>query len=255
MGMSCLDLPTGPCSSESTAMTVGIDVEPWAMAVTSHVIVTEDVANSLVSVSDTVPQDYLWVDDPHTVEEYTSVFEKPPLRSMLHYYGSDSDEKKHPGARFFVSSLANGTETGVLREHALRLNSSVTCEKIERSEYPSPCPGKRPLVTELDRSDISLRICAPGEIGVHPWTKTRNREDIEEEVYFDFEMSEEFRQTMLVNNFTMHCTAGTSRGYFELGNAMNDNVYGPLLEKWPSAKEIENDSADFLSDWTRPEET
>lgn len=174
---------------------------------------------------------------------------------MLHYYGSDLDgEKKRPNSAFFVTSLINGTQTGVLRQHALRLNSSVTCDYIRRSEYPSTCPGERPLVTEIDRENVALRICAPGEVGLHPWSRSRNREDVEEELYFDFQMSREFRQTILVNNFTMHCTSATSRGYFELGNVMNSEAYGPLMDKWPGPETIENNSTDYFPDWSRPEE-
>ena len=239
----------------SIATTIGLDAEPWSMALTSHTLVTEDVSNSLVTVSDAVSQEYLWVDHPHATGDNNPRWDVPADRSMLHYYGSDDDgEKNNPGSAFFVTSLLNRTLTGVLREHALRLNSSITCDNIPRSEYPSTCPGERPLVTEIDTENVELRICAPGEVGRHPWSKTRNREDIEEELYIDFQLSGEL-WTVTVKNFTMRCTSATSKGYFELGNVMNQNVYGPLMNRWPDPETIENDSTDYLSDWSRPEET
>ena len=49
------------------------------------------------------------------------------------------------------------------------------------------------------------------------------------------------------DNYTMHCTASTTRGYFELGNHMNNYVYGPLLDKWPNEEYIFSETNNFLA--------
>jgi hypothetical protein len=46
-------------------------------------------------------------------------------------------------------------------------------------------------------------------------------------------------------NFTLHCKANTTRGYFELGNSQNNFTYGPLLQKWPSVEEVKLDFNDL----------
>ena len=113
-GVSCTDLPKGDCAS--SAETAGYDAQPWAMAMASHNLVVEDVANSLVTVSDKVNQEYLWVNDP--LAEDVRDYEDTLTRSTLYWYRPDplSDLKNHPGSAFFVTSLPNGTQTCVLRQ-------------------------------------------------------------------------------------------------------------------------------------------
>ncbi|KAK2755085.1 hypothetical protein FQN54_006614 [Arachnomyces sp. PD_36] len=47
-------------------------------------------------------------------------------------------------------------------------------------------------------------------------------------------------------SFTLKCEASTTRGYFELGNDRNGQIYGPLLEKWPSPEEMAREFNDYL---------
>jgi hypothetical protein len=47
-------------------------------------------------------------------------------------------------------------------------------------------------------------------------------------------------------SYTIHCTATTTRGYFELGNDWNLNTYGPLLDQWPNRVQMAED----FNDWT-----
>lgn len=148
---------------------------------------------------------------------------------------------------FFVSSAPNGTETGVLREHAIRLNSSVSCELIPKHKFPTPCPGPRPFHTSLSNRLMDVRICVPGEYGVTPWSLSRNRQDISEELFIDFEDRTPGLKSYVSKPFTIQCKASTSRGYFELGNYKNGQTYGPLLEKWPSPEEMKRDFNDYLS--------
>ena len=95
----------------------------------------------------------------------------------------------------FVAALPADTTTGVLREHIMRLNSSVSCTNLTVSAWPSTCSGTNPFQASFGYRqsyydlNLTIDVCAPGDMG-------------------------------------------TVRGYFELGNAYNGEAFGPLLEKW-----------------------
>jgi hypothetical protein len=254
--VSCIDIPYGPCRTQ--AHKVGYDTDPWAMALVDHRVVTQDVANGLATLNGIENQHNLWVDNPHSYgEDQLIQWDDPTQLTKLFLYGyRDDGEKMSPGAGYFVSSLLNGTTTGVLREHAMRLNSTVSCQNIPRSDFPKTCSGKRPVEARVQRSWSNISICAPGDISKHPWTLSRSRQIIDEELFIDFQAagSLEFMDTLGQGNYTMHCKASTSRGYFELGNAMNDWVYGPLLEEWPDDETIENETNDYIDYGKRPTE-
>lgn len=155
----------------------------------------------------------------------------------------------------FVAALEEGTTTGVLREHIIRLNSSVSCNRIPRDQFPSLCPGEYPFTRSFPHGKNLTRICVPGNFGVSPWTISRNRQDITEEIFLD--ILEECiirsepgypRSGNLTSDYTLHCTANTTRGYFELGNYRNNNSWSPLFESWPSSDFIETESNDYMSD-------
>jgi hypothetical protein len=67
------------------------------------------------------------------------------LRKALSDSGSD------PVPDFFVAGLPVGATTGVLRQHVMRLNSSVSCEEMDPDDFPSPCPGDRPFTVSWRR--------------------------------------------------------------------------------------------------------
>ncbi|OTA78493.1 hypothetical protein M434DRAFT_402231 [Hypoxylon sp. CO27-5] len=249
---SCLDIPIIGCSRFGP-MTIGYDPEPADMPRLQRDLVMQDVLGRLVTVSDLEPQPNLWPINPDSnnwIDGYTT----PPNRRIFMVYSTDFT--LNPDG-FFVTALDNGTNTGVLREHAIRLNSSVHCEHISRSEFPSPCPGAQPLETRIDRSGLRLSVCAPGNASQFPFTPSRHRQDISEDLYVDLEVSLNTASQAYADNFTVHCTASTTRGYFELGNERNHYVYGPLLDRWPDPDDIAKNFNDFRSlgaNWARPTE-
>jgi hypothetical protein len=140
----------------------------------------------------------------------------------------------------FVAALPADTTTGVLREHIMRLNSSVSCTNLTVSAWPSTCSGTNPFQASFhytesyyETTNLTIDVCAPGDMGKHPWTFSRNRQELSEEVFFRF-TGREAREENSFNkeDDVVHCTAQTARGYFELGNAYNGGAFGPLLEKW-----------------------
>lgn len=142
---------------------------------------------------------------------------------------------------FYVTAFPPDFNTGVLREHAIRFNTTVSCETVPRSSYPDICPGGRPLTGEFSSSETRNRYCVAGDYTAVPWTIDRNRQDSTEELWVDNYIPYRSAITLVssfaesgVNNITVHCAANTTRGYFELPNFYNGDTPGTLLEEWPS---------------------
>lgn len=224
---------SGECSKTALApKVIGWDMEPTQMSLTYQDDIFQEILSDLAiaRLGDLKP--HLW-NDTHRTE-------------------ADQMSLGNAGSGSFVATLEQGTSTGVLRQHIARLNSSVTCERIERSAFPSPCPGENPFTRTFSHQKNLTRICVPGKRGASPWTMSRNRQDIHEELFLDVleecelgrVQSVDFRN--LTSNYTLHCTASTTRGYFELGNYRNNQTWGPLLSTWPSPEEMESEYNDYL---------
>ncbi|KAI0424062.1 hypothetical protein F5Y09DRAFT_325489 [Xylaria sp. FL1042] len=149
----------------------------------------------------------------------------------------------------FTAAFPSNLDTGVLRYHAMRLNTSVQCEAVSRDNFPETCPGPMPFYGNLSLPsrkeeddpmyglpNIQIRWCVPGNISASPWSTNRDRQDIAEDMFVDVFMPRDpLYVDVIVANFTTHCSANTTRGYFELPNSHNNFTHGPLLEKWVSA--------------------
>lgn len=192
---------------------VGSDLEPAQMANIPAFSVLPRIVRDLAVESDRQLQPHLW----NEADTYG-------YRSPANFRNLDG----------FVAGLPSGTTTGVLREHIMRFNSSVSCANISTADYPSTCSGRTPFQASFkyDESyhpdnNATVDICAPGELGKYPWTLSRNRQELTEEVFLKLTGTRQ-------ENEVIHCKAQTTRGYFELGNVHNGGANGPLLEKWPS---------------------
>jgi hypothetical protein len=105
-----------------------------------------------------------------------------------------------------------------------------------------------------DPKNITIRICAPGHYGKLPWTLSRDRQDITEELYVDvwfpgdtniipeYAGLVDFR----ISNFTTLCTTTTTRGYFELPNYRNGYLTQPLNDKWPDKETMWSEWNDYI---------
>ncbi|KAI1321938.1 hypothetical protein F5Y16DRAFT_387995 [Xylariaceae sp. FL0255] len=248
---TCLDIPITGCSEFGPPI-VGYDPEPADMPFIQPDLILQDVLGQIGTVSDLEAQPNLWPVNPD-LNAFADGKSNPVDRQTFSAYAPNSGY--NPDG-FFVTSLVNGTNTGVLREHALRLNSSAHCQLISRSEYPSSCPGASPFITHIQRDILDLRICVLGNTSVFPFTPSRNRQDITEEMYVDLEVfPNTYNPNIDAANFTTHCVASTSRGYFELGNIHNQYVYGSLLEEWPTPQYIVQDTNDYrglATNYSRP---
>jgi hypothetical protein len=214
------------------AKEIGWDMEPTQMALTYQYEIFPQLLGELAvaSLNDVKPN--LW----------NNASDSAANKLLLQDHGSGA----------FVAALEQGTSTGVLRQHIMRLNSSVECQRIQRAAFPSPCPGDRPFTRTFSHGNNMTRICTPGSRGLSPWTMSRSRQDIVEELYIDILEQLEIGNPRLVDhrnltsNYTLRCTASTTRGYFELGNYRNNNTWSALLEKWPSPEDMATDYNNYL---------
>lgn len=149
---------------------------------------------------------------------------------------------------FFVTALDNGTTTGVLRQHVIRLDSSSKCDYIAAEDFPtlSLCPGERPFELSYNYStSLDVAVCATGNYGVSPWSLSRDRQDISEDFFMNVN-AHSSSMTADPLQFTVHCEVNTTRGYFEVGNIHNGYAYGPLLETWPDVLDMETNFNDAI---------
>lgn len=112
-----------------------------------------------------------------------------------------------------------------------------------------------PLIKTLgDTKNVTIRICAPGDYGKSPWTLSRGRQDITEELYVDVWFPGD---TALIakyagpayvplSNFTTSCSTTTTRGYFELPNYRNDYLAQPLEDQWPDNETMGSEWNDYI---------
>ena len=220
---------------------------------TPQTMVVTDVIKSLATVTDMDTQPYLW---PDTTTDWSTFLDGGDNNALANTFWAPY--KFDQNLRYFVTAFPNNTNTGVLREHIMRLNSTAQCKAIDETAFPDTCPGVDPLVvsysSEVTSSysrpgNFSIDVCVPGNLSASPWTLSRDRQDITEDIYIkvhvDYQVYEIWGSSFSANgppaNFTVHCMANTTRGYFELPNWSNDFTPGPLLEKWLDKETLEND--------------
>lgn len=223
------------------------DPEPYDLAQTPLNVVVQEVANNIALVSDADVQLNMW-HDPSTWSTGNVDDDLDANTNTFEWYFPPSQ----PGNQtFFVSAIPNNTITGVLREHAMRVNSSVECSSIDPTAFPTTCAGDRPFVTSYSSTNFSIDICVPGDYSVTPWTLSRDRQDIEEEIFVRVYISDSstfwFDTGVDATNITTHCSAATTRGYFELGNYRNDYTAGPLINQWPDNATMWAEFNDYLN--------
>jgi hypothetical protein len=87
-------------------------------------------------------------------------------------------------------------------------------------------------------------------MGTFPWTRSRDRQDLTEELYLDLVDVGGLFGTIgerLTNiSAAIRCEAKTTRGYFELGNTWINNTYSKLLDRWPSREQMLDSSNDWV---------
>lgn len=213
---------------------VGWDIEPAEYAELLVQDMSQKLIGDLADVSFNDPRPHLW----------SNTSDRDARTQLLDDITNTS----------FVAAVPQGTTTGVLREHAMRFNSSVACNRIPRSQFPSACEGDNPFTRSFTHSGNQTRICVPGTVGIPPWTLSRDRQELSEDLFLDILEEAQVREEPgypgtgnLTSDLTLHCTVHTTRGYFELGNYRNNYTWGPLLDVWPDSESMETEFNDYFS--------
>ena len=258
--VTCKDIPSWyrfeNCTGSQLYGEVGRDLEPAQMANAEYSVMLSRVSSGLASISGHESQPRLWsanttqkaADDKFSGDDIVP----DSLNHWVFQRKANSTPKTDPVPDFFVAGVPAGTTTGVLRQHLMRLSSSIRCQEVDPGEFPSQCPGDQPFNVTLEQVWVThMRICVPGDYTAFPWNLNRSRQEHVEELYIDVvDKGDTFddHPTHPTPNIshTIHCSATTTRGYFEMGNDWNHNTYGPLLEQWPDAVQM----AEEFNDWT-----
>jgi hypothetical protein len=136
----------------------------------------------------------------------------------------------------FVAQLPSTFTTGVIRQFAPRLNSTLSYEIVDVSEFPTNCdqlPGAFYVSyngTGRTYESYSLQACMPANQSSVFWKPIRRRQDLSEVLYLNISMVTE---SSYLRPTVIRVQANSTAGYFELPNYMNHNKPGPLLESDP----------------------
>lgn len=159
-----------------------------------------------------------------------------PLPTDLKALYNPSHKSSVP--RFFTTSIPVGTDTGILRAIALRLNSSLSCEAVLDTDLPSNC-YEGPAKNSTDLAERTVRICVSGDFNA---TAGEYRQDIFEDFSFNFQVINDMKASSVASangspvqadqayNFSHHCQQNTTLAYFELPNYWNNHTVQDIID-------------------------
>ena len=139
--------------------------------------------------------------------------------------------------RFFTTSLPVGTDTGILRAIALRLNSSLSCEAVLDTDWPSNC-YEDSSQSSIHLAEHTVRICVSGDFNA---SSGEDRRDISENYWFNFQVVNDTNASSRASangssvqadrgyNFGHHCQQNTTLAYFELPNYWNNHTVQDII--------------------------
>ncbi|CAG7966195.1 unnamed protein product [Penicillium salamii] len=137
----------------------------------------------------------------------------------------------------FTSPMVPRTNTGMLRQFAPRMNSSLSWTDIQIEDFPRNCSvGNgffRNYTSPIDENSgryYSLSVCMQGNLSHTPFKRTRDRQDFNETIFIS---TNYFADEASPGNATWRLTLSSTLGYFELPNKRRGGSYGPLLDKDP----------------------
>ncbi|KAL4795823.1 hypothetical protein BDV19DRAFT_388847 [Aspergillus venezuelensis] len=227
---------------------IGHDPEPPYLALCPQDIVIQRALNKIIDVTQDDVQWHLWRE---VIDEPNFPMEDQNMNTFNFYYSEGFRDHGSRRGKFFVSSLVNGTGTGVLREHAIRMDTEVQCV-VDNISFPDNCPGDRPFTTNYTSPALEVTVCGEGSFDRFPWNITRNKQELHERLWIKTQVNPSYTSpytipTALLHavNYTMRCDAISRRGWFELGNYQNNFNYQPMLETWPTSDATKNEFNDI----------
>lgn len=169
----------------SNTVTIGPEISSYMLPGISDLSVMDNIISAAVNGKFSDKQPYLWSTGPSDLK-VTSL--DANLYSSIQNPFIASKVPKN----LFTATFPIGTDTGVFRSLALRLNVSVSCASVAQSEFPPSCSGANPLDQTFSNINNSnsmpfrnsskpryrTRICAPGDILTSPWQPISDRQDV-----------------------------------------------------------------------------
>lgn len=226
---------------------IGFDPEPQELEKAPQSYIVHRTLQNIITVSSNDIQTRLWrenLDNPRGMMDT----QRLAFRWIYNDPEAEIGEEEKPGD-YYVSSILNGSDTGVLRQHAARMDSKAKCQYED--SFPEECSGDNPFTYSYNSSMTEVRVCAEGSYDKYPFTRSRNRQEISERIWFSLLWIDEETHrddgNRQMENYTMSCEATTRRGWFELGNYQNGYNPSGMLEQWPSPEEMEEDFNDYSS--------
>lgn len=260
--VTCNDQPGIVSNKDSTCDTlgfdnkvIGLDSEPSSLAACPRSTVVQRTLNKLIDVRKADVQPHLW----REVKEDENLPVNDQIMSTFRFFYQDwSSSGDQPPGTFFASPVVNGTTTGVLRQHAARMDTDVTC--IVDNNFPETCPGDRPFVTDFTSPALNVSICTEGNYDSVPWMNTRDMQNITERLWLHIHVNPDttpestaWDDLRLLGNYTIRCDATSRRGWFELGNYQNKFAHQPMLDTWPNDEAMKTQFND-VSGYDGPED-
>lgn len=234
---------TGSYPQYNAQSIAAYDLEPWSYGLVPLANVVSALATRLSTTSESEIQPYMWFSGTQKSLDV-------PGDNML---GSTTlgDVMESPYSsvvpQFWAAAVPVGIQTGILNEHALGFQSDAACKLINQSAFPSNCSGSLPFTVDYQNTNISVKLCVPGNFTTFPWTLSRDEQSITEDLYMYISA---VRIYGLNSNTTFHCQATTNRSYFELPNDRN-NGGGNKVTTWPQSAEDLAGFNDYSSLYSR----
>lgn len=151
----------------------------------------------------------------------------------------------------FVAQLPAGYNTGLVRQFLPRINSSVSRERIDETQFPTNCSYDSTFFANWSTTVLTgwengtqsgpswhLIACMPGEQASRPLIPEGQRHDFLEELYLNLSAwNPPSTNPVPAEGWSglFKVTLSTTSGYFELPNYMNGKRPGPLLSDDPSS--------------------
>jgi hypothetical protein len=204
--------------------------------------------NSLRLTSTTTPQPHLWqeaVDCSPATKSQTEPCTPGP--SAFGNFTALSNP--------YLAPLPVGYHTGVIKQFAPRINSTVKWEIVSPDDVPIDCVESpdsfyafyaKPSETDQDaQTSWSFEVCMPGDQNVSPWKNTNSRQEFTEELFMNISVTgyesyyldgNVYRPREGDNTLTsgiFRVTSTTTAGYFELPNYLNGGQAGPIIDGEP----------------------
>lgn len=138
---------------------------------------------------------------------------------------------------FFTTSIPVGTDTGILRAIAPRLNSSLSCETVLYSDLPSSCYEDQ-SGSPIPLAQHAVRVCVTGNFAL---SARQHGRDISEDYWFNVQVDDSTKPSSAAStngypvqldpgqNFSQHCQQNTTLAYFEPPSYWNNHTIQDII--------------------------